>query len=93
MVLIVIFSCLTIHGFNFKQNIVITFYLIIFTIKFSSVLIRWQINTTYPYISITALLCLFQIVKVLNLYTPVNEFEERVSVSFIRTIQVIYGKI
>uniref|UniRef100_A0A8D0MF04 Unconventional myosin-Va n=1 Tax=Sus scrofa TaxID=9823 RepID=A0A8D0MF04_PIG len=29
-----------------------------------------------------------QIVKVLNLYTPVNEFEERVSVSFIRTIQV-----
>lgn len=30
----------------------------------------------------------FQIVKVLNLYTPVNEFEERVSVSFIRTIQV-----
>ena len=30
-----------------------------------------------------------QIVKVLNLYTPVNEFEERVSVSFIRTIQVL----
>uniref|UniRef100_A0A673XQS3 Myosin VA n=1 Tax=Salmo trutta TaxID=8032 RepID=A0A673XQS3_SALTR len=28
-----------------------------------------------------------QIVKVLNLYTPVNEFEERVSVTFIRTIQ------
>ncbi|KAG9341162.1 hypothetical protein JZ751_019601 [Albula glossodonta] len=28
-----------------------------------------------------------QIVKVLNLYTPVNEFEERVSISFIRTIQ------
>ncbi|XP_061132831.1 unconventional myosin-Va isoform X3 [Syngnathus typhle] len=28
-----------------------------------------------------------QIVKVLNLYTPVNEFEERVSVSFIRNIQ------
>jgi len=27
-------------------------------------------------------------VKVLNLYTPVNEFEERVLVSFIRTIQV-----
>lgn len=26
--------------------------------------------------------------KVLNLYTPVNEFEERVSVAFIRTIQV-----
>uniref|UniRef100_A0A4W5MHJ1 Myosin VAb n=1 Tax=Hucho hucho TaxID=62062 RepID=A0A4W5MHJ1_9TELE len=29
-----------------------------------------------------------QIVKVLNLYTPVIEFEERVSISFIRTIQV-----
>uniref|UniRef100_A0A8B9PRJ7 Myosin VA n=1 Tax=Apteryx owenii TaxID=8824 RepID=A0A8B9PRJ7_APTOW len=29
-----------------------------------------------------------QIVKVLNLYTPVNEFEERVLVSFIRTIQM-----
>ncbi|XP_035465002.1 unconventional myosin-Vb isoform X2 [Scophthalmus maximus] len=28
-----------------------------------------------------------QIVKVLNLYTPLNEFEERVTVSFIRTIQ------
>uniref|UniRef100_A0A665X1G0 Myosin VAa n=1 Tax=Echeneis naucrates TaxID=173247 RepID=A0A665X1G0_ECHNA len=28
-----------------------------------------------------------QIVKVLNLYTPVNEFEERVSIAFIRTIQ------
>lgn len=30
--------------------------------------------------------------KVLNLYTPVNEFEERVSVAFIRTIQVIYSR-
>ncbi|XP_048375618.1 unconventional myosin-Va isoform X2 [Sphaerodactylus townsendi] len=29
-----------------------------------------------------------QILKVLNLYTPVNEFEERVTVSFIRTIQM-----
>ncbi|XP_068423058.1 unconventional myosin-Vb [Clinocottus analis] len=28
-----------------------------------------------------------QIVKILNLYTPLNEFEERVSVSFIRSIQ------
>uniref|UniRef100_A0A8C9SUL4 Unconventional myosin-Va n=1 Tax=Scleropages formosus TaxID=113540 RepID=A0A8C9SUL4_SCLFO len=28
-----------------------------------------------------------QIVKVLNLYTPMNEFEERVSIAFIRTIQ------
>lgn len=28
-----------------------------------------------------------QIVKILNLYTPLNEFEERVTVSFIRTIQ------
>lgn len=32
-----------------------------------------------------------QIVKVLNLYTPVNEFEERVLVSFIRNIQVKYA--
>ncbi|XP_073479629.1 unconventional myosin-Va-like [Aquarana catesbeiana] len=29
-----------------------------------------------------------QIVKVLNLYTPVNEFEERVLVTFIRNIQL-----
>uniref|UniRef100_A0A803VYL4 Myosin VB n=1 Tax=Ficedula albicollis TaxID=59894 RepID=A0A803VYL4_FICAL len=29
-----------------------------------------------------------QIVKILNLYTPVNEFEERVTVTFIRNIQV-----
>ncbi|ETE58581.1 Myosin-Vb [Ophiophagus hannah] len=28
-----------------------------------------------------------QIVKILNLYTPVNEFEERVTVTFIRNIQ------
>ncbi|XP_027381946.1 unconventional myosin-Vb isoform X1 [Bos indicus x Bos taurus] len=28
-----------------------------------------------------------QIVKILNLYTPLNEFEERVTVAFIRTIQ------
>ncbi|XP_042372825.1 unconventional myosin-Vb-like [Plectropomus leopardus] len=28
-----------------------------------------------------------QIVKILNLYTPLNEFEERVTVSFIRNIQ------
>lgn len=33
-------------------------------------------------------LILFQIVKILNLYTPLNEFEERVTVSFIRDIQV-----
>lgn len=31
---------------------------------------------------------LLQIVKILNLYTPLNEFEERVTVSFIRGIQV-----
>lgn len=37
--------------------------------------------------------CLFQIVKVLNLYTPVNEFEERVSVAFIRTIQVSHAAV
>lgn len=36
----------------------------------------------------TLIISFSQIVKVLNLYTPVNEFEERVSVSFIRTIQV-----
>ena len=30
---------------------------------------------------------LLQIVKILNLYTPVDEFEERVPVSFIRKIQ------
>ena len=29
----------------------------------------------------------FQIVKILNLYTPVDEFEERVPISFIRKIQ------
>lgn len=29
-----------------------------------------------------------QIVKILNLYTPVNEFEERVSSSFIKHIEV-----
>jgi len=28
-----------------------------------------------------------QIIKILNLYTPLNEFEERVPVSFIRKIQ------
>lgn len=28
-----------------------------------------------------------QIIKILNLYTPVNEFEERVPISFIRKIQ------
>lgn len=32
--------------------------------------------------------CFRQIVKILNLYTPVNEFEERVTVAFIRDIQV-----
>ncbi|XP_051959994.1 unconventional myosin-Vb isoform X1 [Xyrauchen texanus] len=32
-------------------------------------------------------LSLQQIVKILNLYTPLNEFEERVTVSFIRDIQ------
>lgn len=32
--------------------------------------------------------CFQQIVKILNLYTPVNEFEERVTVAFIRNIQV-----
>lgn len=32
-------------------------------------------------------LLFFQIVKILNLYTPVDEFEERVPISFIRKIQ------
>ncbi len=30
---------------------------------------------------------MLQIIKMLNLYTPVNEFEERVPISFIRKIQ------
>ena len=29
----------------------------------------------------------FQIIKILNLYTPADEFEERVSPSFVRKIQ------
>ncbi|CAH2296742.1 unconventional myosin-Vb isoform X2 [Pelobates cultripes] len=37
--------------------------------------------------SLCTVLTMQQIVKILNLYTPVNEFEERVTVSFIRTIQ------
>lgn len=30
---------------------------------------------------------ILQIIKILNLYTPVNEFEERVPITFIRKIQ------
>ncbi|XP_031434354.1 unconventional myosin-Vb isoform X1 [Clupea harengus] len=37
--------------------------------------------------SLCAALSVQQIVKILNLYTPLNEFEERVTVSFIRDIQ------
>uniref|UniRef100_A0A673NHT8 Unconventional myosin-Vb-like n=1 Tax=Sinocyclocheilus rhinocerous TaxID=307959 RepID=A0A673NHT8_9TELE len=37
--------------------------------------------------SLCTALSLQQIVKILNLYTPLNEFEERVAVSFIRDIQ------
>ncbi|XP_057216425.1 unconventional myosin-Vb isoform X1 [Triplophysa rosa] len=37
--------------------------------------------------SLCSTLSLQQIVKILNLYTPLNEFEERVTVSFIRDIQ------
>ncbi|XP_052393099.1 unconventional myosin-Vb isoform X1 [Carassius gibelio] len=37
--------------------------------------------------SLCTALSLQQIVKILNLYTPLNEFEERVTVSFIRDIQ------
>ena len=34
-----------------------------------------------------ALYLYYQIVKILNLYTPVDEFEEKVAISFIRKIQ------
>uniref|UniRef100_A0A668AK15 Unconventional myosin-Vb n=1 Tax=Myripristis murdjan TaxID=586833 RepID=A0A668AK15_9TELE len=37
--------------------------------------------------SLCTALTTHQIVKILNLYTPLNEFEERVTVSFIRNIQ------
>ncbi|NXJ99168.1 MYO5B protein, partial [Corythaixoides concolor] len=37
--------------------------------------------------SLCTSLTMQQIVKILNLYTPVNEFEERVTVAFIRDIQ------
>uniref|UniRef100_A0A6Q2XQN1 Myosin VB n=1 Tax=Esox lucius TaxID=8010 RepID=A0A6Q2XQN1_ESOLU len=37
--------------------------------------------------SLCSALTVQQIVKILNLYTPLNEFEERVTVSFIRNIQ------
>lgn len=37
--------------------------------------------------SLCSSLTIQQIVKILNLYTPLNEFEERVTVSFIRDIQ------
>uniref|UniRef100_A0A4W6FBV1 Myosin VB n=1 Tax=Lates calcarifer TaxID=8187 RepID=A0A4W6FBV1_LATCA len=37
--------------------------------------------------SLCTALTMQQIVKILNLYTPLNEFEERVTVSFIRNIQ------
>uniref|UniRef100_A0A8C7RRD1 Myosin VB n=1 Tax=Oncorhynchus mykiss TaxID=8022 RepID=A0A8C7RRD1_ONCMY len=37
--------------------------------------------------SLCTSLTMQQIVKILNLYTPLNEFEERVTVSFIRNIQ------
>ena len=33
------------------------------------------------------MMCFAQIIKILNLYTPMNEFEERVPISFIRKIQ------
>jgi len=33
------------------------------------------------------MMCFVQIIKILNLYTPMNEFEERVPISFIRKIQ------
>lgn len=55
----------------------------------TSVCLRVRGNPA-AFVPMTFLCGVFQIVKVLNLYTPVNEFEERVSVAFIRTIQVIY---
>uniref|UniRef100_A0A3B3WX19 Dilute domain-containing protein n=1 Tax=Poecilia mexicana TaxID=48701 RepID=A0A3B3WX19_9TELE len=39
--------------------------------------------------SLCTALTVQQIVKILNLYTPLNEFEERVTVSFIRSIQSV----
>lgn len=51
---------------------------------------HFQLTACFVGITNLFFLSLSQIVKVLNLYTPVNEFEERVSVAFIRTIQVIY---
>ena len=38
-------------------------------------------------LSLSLCWCRLQIVKILNLYTPVDEFEERVPISFIRKIQ------
>jgi len=51
--------------------------------------LRCVISSVDACISINVLAWLFivQIIKILNLYTPVNEFEERVPVSFIRKIQ------
>ncbi|XP_032425079.1 unconventional myosin-Vb isoform X1 [Xiphophorus hellerii] len=39
--------------------------------------------------SLCTALTVQQIVKILNLYTPLNEFEERVTVSFIRNVQSV----
>ncbi|XP_062828631.1 unconventional myosin-Vb isoform X3 [Anolis carolinensis] len=39
--------------------------------------------------SLCTSLTMQQIVKILNLYTPVNEFEERVTVAFIRNVQAL----
>lgn len=36
--------------------------------------------------------CLLQIIKILNLYTPADDYEERVPVSFIRKMQACLQK-
>lgn len=38
-------------------------------------------------VKINQLIICFQIIKILNLYTPADEYEERVPVSFIRKMQ------
>lgn len=57
-----------------------------------SVLQMWSQNMLRALI-IDNCLCFWQIVKILTLYTPVIEFEERVSTTFIATIQVSSCKV
>ena len=46
-----------------------------------------KLNSMLKWSSLICVSYLFQIIKILNLYTPADEFEERVPVSFIRKIQ------